>query len=421
MSILLKDISVEGQATNVAIKGNQIRQISSDATDFTSKFDRVIDGNGYIALPALLNGHTHAAMTLFRGYGDDLPLQEWLEDKIWPLEEELTEEAVYWGTRLACLEMIKTGTCFFNDMYWEFDGAAQAVEDSGMRARLSSVFIDQFNEEMAQKQKRICEQLTDKVDSYPERVQFALGPHSIYTVSEESLRWIAEYSRENNLPVHIHLSETKHEVEECKERHGVRPVEYLDKINFLHENVIAAHVIWVTKNEIDTLAERGVSVVYNPLSNLKLTAGDDFKLNEFKDRDVPVCLGTDGAASNNNLNLFEEIKMSALIQKNRQNDATALPATDTLGLAIREASEIFGINSGVLEEGKLADFILVDESHHTLTPRHDTDSSLAYAISPDAIKMLICDGEILMDERSVKDEEKIRQRVSETAEKLIHG
>jgi 5-methylthioadenosine/S-adenosylhomocysteine deaminase len=354
-----------------------------------------------------MNGHTHAAMTLFRGFGDDLPLQTWLEDKIWPLEEKLTDEDVYWATRLACLEMIRTGTTFFNDMYWEFEAIKDAVADSGIRARISGVFIDQFDEELADQQRQMNRELADQREDLPGRIDFALGPHSIYTVSADSLEWIANFSRDQDIPVHIHLAETEWEVEDCREKHGTTPVRYLDQMNFFHDGVVAAHGLWLEDEEIQILAENDVSVIYNPMSNLKLTSGADFRYEALRDAGVQVCLGTDGVASNNNLNLFEEIKTASLLQKNRTSDPTTLPAQEAFGLATRQAADVFELNAGRIEEGRQADFMLIDTNtaETALADVHDTNSLLAYALTPDAIDTVICSGDVLMRNGEPTDSE----------------
>lgn len=422
MSLLVKDTVLDGESTNIYVEDGTIKNIGSPPDRAEDASVRVLDGDDTLAVPTLKNGHTHAAMTLFRGFGDDMPLQEWLEDKIWPLEEKLTEEDVYWATRLACEEMIRTGTTFFNDMYWEFDGTVQAVEDSGIRAMVSGVFIDQFDEELAQTQRDQNRELFERIDELPDKVQFALGPHSIYTVSPESLEWIAEFSREHDLFTHIHLAETQHEVEECRETHGTTPVRYLDELGFLHDKVVAAHCLWLEDEEVEILAENDVSVVYNPISNLKLTSGDDFRYQDLKEAGVDVCLGTDGVASNNNFNLFEEIKMASILQKNRRNDATVLPANEAFELATARAAEIFGLNGGTLEEGNAADFMLIDLDNPSmsLATTHDEASHLSYTLTSDTIETVICDGEVLMQDGPPEGYEKLIEKFQELTRKLCY-
>jgi len=212
-------------------------------------------------------------MTLFRGYADDLPLQTWLAEWIWPLEAKLTDEDVYWGTKLACLEMIRTGTTCFNDMYWHALASARAVDEMGIRAVISNVFIDidgASDEETQRENKRLTGRL---IKDYSDRVIPALGPHAVYTVSENSLSWAAEFAREEDILIHIHVSETSAEVEDCIKRTGMRPVEYLDHIGFLGPNVVAAHCVWLNDHEISLLKEHDVRVSHTPVSNMKLAVG----------------------------------------------------------------------------------------------------------------------------------------------------
>jgi len=228
MSILVKDVLLKGKTTNIYVEEGKIVEVGGGSTEA----EYVVDGTGKAAVPGFVNTHTHAAMTLFRGYADDLELQTWLEKHIWPTEGKLTEDDVYWGTRLACLEMIKTGTTCFNDMYWHLPAAVKAVEYSGMRGILSSVFIDRFTPEESEKQRRVVEKQIN--DLKPKsRVTLALGPHAIYTVTEESLMWVKEYSDKHDLLVHFHLSETEKEVKDCVGMKGKRPVEYLEELGFL--------------------------------------------------------------------------------------------------------------------------------------------------------------------------------------------
>lgn len=424
MSIAVESVLLDGNRTDLLVEDGLIRTVGTLSDETKTSADTLIDGTDRMAAPTLHNGHTHAAMTLFRGYGDDLPLQEWLEEKIWPLEEQLTDEDVYWATRLACFEMITSGTTFFNDMYWEFDATRRAVEDSGLRATIAGVFIDQFDEEMAQQQRRANEELYERSKELPDRIDFALGPHSIYTVSTESLEWIAGFSREHDLPVHVHLAETEWEVEECREKHGTTPVRYLDDLGFLHEDVVAAHGIWLDDEEIEILADRGVDLVYNPLSNLKLTSGDGFRYEDLRSAGVTVVLGTDGVASNNNFNLLEEIKMSSLLQKNRQGVPTAIPAEEAFGLATREAADVFSLNTGRIAEGRAADLMLIDTTHPSmsLADVHDPDSHLSYTLTPDAVDTVLCDGEVLLRDGDLTDDRAafVRERHRERTRNLIH-
>ena len=418
MSILIKNVLLGGRARNIYIEGNEIEAISEASKEQVAEF--VIDGTDKAAIPGLFNAHTHAAMTLLRGYADDMPLQEWLETKIWPVERKLTEDDVYWGTKLACLEMIKSGTIFFNDMYWHWRGSARAVAESGIRAALSAVFIDGFDEEKSKEQIIRNEALYKESKELPERIIFALGPHAIYTVSESSLCWVRDFAEKHDLLVHIHLSETKTEVEDCIKRHGMRPVEYLNELDFLCARTIACHCTHLSRHEMELLKKHNVKIVHNPTSNMKLAAGRK-QYDELKRLGLyaNIALGTDGCASNNNLDMFEEMKMASLLQKAYSGDPTCMPAEEAFGLATGNAARMFRINAGEIAEGKLADVVLLDLKNVNLVPNHNLISNIVYSANGSCVDTVICDGEILMEERKVKEEEEIKEKAQEVAYEIV--
>jgi len=416
MSILIKGVSLNGAVKDIYIKKNLITAIE-DSLDRPAK--TILPGRGKAVIPSFVNGHTHAAMTLLRGYADDMHLQEWLEKKIWVLEAKMTEEDIYWGAKLACLEMIKTGTTFFNDMYWFWRGTARAVEEMGIRGAISAVFIDFFSQEKAREQKALNKELFRESKQFSGRIHFTLGPHAIYTVSEESLRWAADFSRENDLLLHIHLSETKKEVDECIEKQGVRPVEYLKNIGFLGPNVIACHCVWLSRKEIRIMKEHDVKVVYNPVSNMKLTVGNTFPYEQVREAGVTACVGTDGCSSNNNLDMLETVKFASLLQKHHRVDSTALPAKEAFEMATIRGATAFGLNCGKIEVGRLADLALVDLKRPELTPHFDLYSDLVYAVNGSCIDTVICDGEVLMTGRRVKGEEQIMEGARRAAFDLL--
>lgn len=415
MSMLIQQVQHNGKSCDVLIKGNRITRIAAsiDAPDA-----EILDGTGKAILPTFHNVHTHAAMSLMRGYADDLELHTWLNDYIWPLEASLTEEDVYHGTRLACLEMIKSGTTFFNDMYWHFHGTARAAEAMGLRAAISGVFIDFGNPEKIEANKQSNQRLFEESAQYSDRIQFALGPHAIYTVCQDDLKWAASFAREHGLRIHIHLSETEKEIADCVAKHGMRPVEYLDSFGFLGPDVIAAHCIWLNEKEMDILAARGVKVVHNPCSNMKLASGT-FQLPEILKRGVHVSMGTDGDCSNNNLDMSEEMKFAALLAKNQSSDPKACPAQTAFDLATVRGAEAFGLESGKIEEGALADCMLVDLNHYKLTPGYHLLSDMVYSADPSCIDTVICDGKILMQNRKVYGEEEIIAQARKTRDRLI--
>ena len=296
-------------------------------------------------------------MTLFRGYGDDLPLMRWLEEKIWPIERKLEPEDVYWGTRLACLEMIRTGTVRFWDMYWHAPAAARAVADAGMRATVAAPLIDIDGRSRADARGRDAHASTSSSDA-PDRIDAGLAPHAIYTVSEDSLRWIAELAADRGIPVQIHLSETEQEVIDCVAAHGERPARYLDRVGLLSPRTVLAHGVWLDDDELELIAERGATVVTNPVANLKLAVGGVFPYPRARAAGVQVGLGTDGPGSNNSLDLFSDMKVFALVQKHAANDAAAIDAVETWQIATGQKAPALGA-APALEVGQPADFLLL--------------------------------------------------------------
>jgi 5-methylthioadenosine/S-adenosylhomocysteine deaminase len=403
MGLLIQQVELNGSVTDVLIEGNRFKTIAPKQAIDGAK---VLDGNGMAILPTFVNMHTHAAMTLLRSYADDLELHDWLTNYIWPLEAKLDEEDIYNGARLACLEMIKSGTTGFNDMYWHFHGTARAVEEMGLRAMLSSVFIDFSDETKAQAQRDLTKELLYESRQYSDRIGFALGPHALYSVSEKSLRWARDFAEENDLLLHIHISETVKEVEDCLAKYGLRPVQWLDKIGLLGPNVMAAHVVHVTNEEIRILAERGVKVVHNPASNMKLASGS-FPYGKMVSRGVEVLLGTDGCSSNNNLDMMEEMKLATLLAKLQHNDPTLLDTHTVFDMATVKGAETLGWDCGKIAEGKLADCMLVDLSNHRLVPGYHLVDDIVYSADSSCIDTVLCDGRILMENGYVEGEEEI--------------
>jgi 5-methylthioadenosine/S-adenosylhomocysteine deaminase len=403
MSILIKQVQHEEQTVDVLIDGSRIKMIGNCSGQTA---ETVLDGRNKAILPTFHNAHTHAAMAYMRSYADDLELFTWLNDHVWPLESKVTEADVYDGARLACLEMIKSGATFFNDMYWFWHGTARAVDEMGLRAALSAVFIDFDDPAKAKAQMEQNEQLFAERTRYSDRVIFQLGPHAIYTVSEKSLRWCKEFADKHSLMIHIHLSETQKEVADCVTKHGLRPAEYLDSIGFLGPNVAAAHCIWLEKSEMDLLAERGVKALHCPSSNMKLASGK-FRFTDAVNAGIQVAIGTDGSASNNCLDMGSEIKMAALLEKHFTGNTTVLNAQTAWHAGTRACAEFYGLNSGIIAEGALADCMLVDLNNERLVPGHHLVADMVYSADSSCIDTVICNGKILMQNRHVPGEEEI--------------
>ncbi|NCC23914.1 MAG: amidohydrolase [Deltaproteobacteria bacterium] len=403
MSLLIKNGLLDGMRQDVFIDGNRFSVIGPNLGQAA---DEVIDASNLAILPGLANAHTHAAMTLLRGYADDMELHSWLAEHIWPFEVRMTEEDVYTGTRLACLEMIKSGTTFFADMYWHLPGIVRAVSEMGLRARLSGDFIDMNDSSrLGELQSRISLSMEASRD-WPDRLGFCLGPHSIYTVSRQGLEWARDYSATYGLFVQIHVSETKGEVDDCLAAHGCRPVEYLYNLGLLGPQTILVHAIWLDGRERDLLAASGASLAHCPVSNMKLCSGA-FPFRDFLHQNVNVALGTDGCSSNNNLDMFEEMKFSALWAKYQLMNPTAVTAEESFRAATRSGYRAFGLDGGEIAVGELADCILVDLDHPALVPNHNLISNLVYSAHGDCVDTTICDGRILMRGRKVDGEAEI--------------
>ncbi len=409
MGILIQNVEHAGRIVDLFINDKVIETIGNCAGKTA---DTVIDGSNKAILPTFHNAHHHAAMATMRSYADDLELFTWLNEHIWPLEAGITEEDVYNGARLACLEMIKSGTTFFNDMYWHFHGTARAVEETGMRAALGAVFIDMGDGDRRAANREMAQTLWDESKQYSDRIQFQLGPHALYTVSEEALVWCSEFSTEHGLMIHTHLSETEKEVADCLERHGMRPPAYLDSLGLLAPNLTAAHCVWLEQDEMELLAERQVKALHCPASNMKLASGK-FRFTDAQNAGMQIAIGTDGAASNNNLDMGEEIKLAALLEKHFTGDPTALPAETAWHAGTRSAAEMFGMNSGIIEEGALADCMLVDLNNERLAPGHNLIADMVYSADSSCIDTVICDGKILMQDRKVDGEEEIIAKARE--------
>ncbi len=413
-SLQINNVIIDNELTSITCVNGKIVAIGEEKST-----DKVFDGQGMVAHPPLNNCHTHAAMTLFRGNGDDLPLMEWLQKRVWPYEQNISYEEVYWGTRLAIIEMIRAGIVFFNDMYWDFRAVAKAVEETGIRACLSAVFIDFDKPEIARKQIGINEQLFSEFPQYSDRIQFGVAPHAIYTVSEESLRWAADFTSKNDIYLHIHLSETEQEVQGCLDKHGCRPVEYLDRLGMLSERLVAAHTVWLTGSDIKLLGDNRVLCAHNPVSNMKLAVGGVYPYRRLKNAGAITGIATDGAGSNNNLDLFEDMKIAALLQKFNDDDPTSLPADEVLSMATVNPSSFFNLNNSEIKIGGAADLILIDVNRPEMQPLHNLASQLVYSANGSVVDSVICDGKILMEHGYIEGEEEVIAEAKQAAKTMF--
>ncbi|HEX7059481.1 MAG TPA: amidohydrolase [Solirubrobacterales bacterium] len=405
-----------GERTGLRCEGGLIAEIGPDVVPAPG--DETIDADGQILVPPLVNGHTHAAMTLFRGYGGDLPLMRWLQEKVWPIEAKLEPEDVYWGARLACVEMIRTGTARFWDMYWHPEATARAVEDAGLRATIGGPLFD-IDGNAAETQKRILREL-DRLKDRGQGIESALAPHSIYTVSSELLRWTVEVASERSLPIHIHLSETEGEVAECVERHGARPAIYLDRLGLLGEKTVIAHGVWLDETELGLIAERGCTLITAPVANMKLAVGGVFPYPVARKAGVAVGLGTDGAGSNDSLDLFADLKAFALAQRHRSGDATVLPAQEAWEIATGQRAPLLHGGTKPLSTGGPADFLLLRRDSYELG-LGDLRSNLVYAASGSIVDTTVVGGRVLMRGGQVEDTPEVVARAAERARGLGIG
>ncbi|MFQ6088023.1 MAG: amidohydrolase [Candidatus Methanofastidiosia archaeon] len=400
----------EVKKTDVLIEEGKIKKIGRDL-----KGEDILDVSKKLVMPGLVNTHTHLAMSLLRGYADDLELMDWLENYIWPLEKNLRKEDVYYGSMLGAIEMIKTGTVCFNDMYYHPLMTKKTCEEIGIKALLSSPIFDFGDEEVG---KRMVREASNLVKKSTENVRFAFGPHAIYTNSKETLLKVKESAKGEK--IHTHLSETLKEVKDCEKLYGKSPVEYLDSIGFLDSNVLAAHLVWLSKREMRILKKRGVKVLHCPSSNMKLSSGIS-PVTEFLKKDINVSLGTDGACSNNSLDMFSELKMATLLQKISKMDPTVLNVKQTLQLATTNASKALGFNSGLVEVLKDADLITLDLRKVGMIPRHSLLSNLVYSARGEYVSDVIISGKLIMKNRRILtiDEERMLEKAQKVARDFV--
>ncbi|MBR3485565.1 MAG: amidohydrolase [Bacteroidales bacterium] len=389
-SLLIKDVRLDDRITDILIADGRFKSLEAPAGTVA---DKVIDASGMAILPPFYNTHTHAAMTLLRGYADDMPLHKWLQEYIWPYEDKLTPQDIREGSRLAVREMIKTGTVFFSDMYFDIEETVDVVRESGMRAAIGVTFVESHSKSQQAEKLELLKHWTDPTGG---RITLTVAPHAVYTVGPDLLVRCADTARSLGLKLHIHLCETRKEVDDCLAERGMTPVRYLDSLGFLGPDVIAAHVVHVDPEEAAILAERGVTISHCPCSNLKLASGF-FPYKLLKEAGCRITLGTDGASSNNNLDMREEMKFAALVSKACSGNPEVMPAAEAMDMACRQGAEAFGINAGVIAEGKLADAILVDLSDVRMQPCHHLLSNWVYAAGSSCIDTVICDGNILME------------------------
>ncbi len=381
---------------------------------------KVISGKGKVVIPGLINLHNHAAMCLFRSFADDLPLMDWLQNKILPAEAKLTGEDVFWGTSLALLEMLKGGTTTFVDMYYYMDDVARACIDSGIRAVLSHGIVgvnSRIGTITLEGAKNFAMNWHNTASG---RITTMLGPHAPYTCPPEFLKTVLKETERLNKPYHIHLAESRSEFKEFEETYHKTPVALMQEIGLFDRPVLAAHCVHISDEDIDILVSRGVGISHNPGSNLKLGSGIA-PLAKLLDNNAKVGLGTDGAASNNNLDMFEEIRLASLLQKGFNEDPTLVSAEDALSMATRGGGRALNMdNIGVLKEGNKADLALINFNKPHLQPHENSIANIVYSASANDVETVIVDGNIVVENGHVLtlDEEKIYFEVAHRSKRL---
>ena len=422
MNILIKDILAllpgGAETCSVYISNGVIKSVTTEPEGFI--IDKTIFGTGKMLIPGLINSHTHATMTILRNCADDLLFDDWLFGRIMPLEDKLTAEDNYWGTTLAIMEMLRSGTTSFIDMYYFLDDLARAVKDTGIRAVLSRGLIGNADDPSAGEM-RMREAL-DALEAHSDHdnIDFMLAPHAPYTCDDGFQRVVAQEAKRLNLPIHTHISEGLVEIDTIRDRYGSTSVELMDKCGLLNDRTVAAHCVHVSDSDIEILAERGVCVVTNPVSNLKLANGVA-PVPKMLKAGVKVALGTDGASSNNSLNMFRELSVLSLIHKGVNHDALAVTAREAIDIATKGGAAAMGRDDlGEIKPGFVADLAILDLNCPNMQPVNDPVSALAYSAYGSEVETVMVGGKILMENKEFLtiDSERVYHEVSKICERI---
>lgn len=419
MGILLKNILAvvpEGnrdviRETSIYIEGSRIKGIGTEPEGFTA--DQVIDGKDRLAIPGLINCHTHSYMSFMRNVADDLSFMDWLFGTIDPIEQQMTDEDTYWGACLAIIEMMKSGTTCFNDMQMNIHQTTRAVKESGMRAVISRGLVGSGDNEAGQMRLRQAYEERDAAKDC-DRLTFMLGPHAPYTCDDAYMRIVSEEAKKNHMGIHVHLSESESEIQQIQEKYGCSPIEMADRNGLFDVPAIAAHCVQITEKDMEILKRKNVSVVTNPASNMKL--GNGFApIPAMLEKGINVCLGTDGAASNNSLNMFHELSLLTLIHKGVKKTPQCISAREGFRIATINGARALGLEkeTGSLEEGKKADIAILNLNTPSLTPRNNLLAGLSYSANGSEVETVIIDGKITMQDRKILtlDEELVYKKI----------
>lgn len=430
MSILIKNVHIYSDERNVRkdilIEENKIVSIvpageanASNANGFGEP-DEIIDGTNRSVIPGLINCHTHAYMSLFRNCADDVPFAKWLFETIMPIEDKTTSEEAYWGNMLSFAEMLRTGTTCYVDMHL-FPVSAKASHDAGIRAVISRGLVGTDRHDEAG-QKRIDETFEEMAyaKSIGSNATFMLGPHAIYSCGDDYLKYINEIAIEKNMPINIHMAETRQEYKDCMEQHGLSPMRYLETTGLMDRKILIAHSVRLDEGDYELLARDNVSIATNPASNMKLANGFA-PVAKMLEKGVNVCIGTDSAASNNCLNMFTEMHLLSLVHKGIAEDALTLPAKTVFEMATKNGYKAVGLDDklGEIAEGKTADLVLMDDHAPTMLPNFKTEPALVYSASGNEVTDVIIDGKIVVRKKELLtiDEERVAFEVGRITSK----
>ena len=424
MSILYKNINyldlenekiIEG--ADIFIEGNLIKKIGNN---LQIKASEVIDGNFLLMTPGFVNGHTHLGMSYFRNYADDLKLMDWLENEIWPIENKLTADDIYWSSLLSICENIKSGVTNFCDMYYEMDRVCDATIISGIRGTLTRGLTDNDGKGK-EKLKSVRELYNNYHNKANGRIKVVPAPHAIYTCSENFLREISDLSKDLDGIINIHLSETKGEVENSLKEHGMTPISYVNSLGLLDNHVIAAHCVHITDEEISLIKDKKFYPIYNPTSNLKLASGFT-PVEKLLKNNIIMGIGTDGDSSNNSQNLLQDMHIGAIVNKAREMDEQAVKAIEILKMATINGQRALGISkAGLIKEDYLADLTIFSLKSSNFTPKNNLINALVYSATAEDVKDVLCDGKFVMRNRELVnlDEERIKFEVKRHFEELV--
>lgn len=398
MALLIRNALLDGTGVDCLVEGGIFTAVgpSIDAP----KDAEILDASGAFIVPPFYNCHTHAPMNLFRGMSDDLELFDWLQNHIWPAEAKLTASDIARGARQAIREMVRSGTVFFNDMYWHEEEVLAAAAEAGVRACIGPCLIDGPDGKLDKRHMETLRRVRRKMSSLPasvrRRLRFAYAPHAVYTVSESSLMEIAELAKDDqDAFIHVHASETAREVAECRKKYGITPIALLDRCGLLGPRTILAHCVHLDGADMELIAARGSTISSQPCSNFKLCSGIFDYAATVQRSHCKFTLGTDGAASNNSLSMFDDMKFAALGAKVASGDPTCARAEDIFAAATSAGARAFGFGNGKIAVGEPGDAILIDAAAPQMTPCFNLASNIVYSADPSCVLATVCDGRIL--------------------------